>query len=218
MPPVQMYQDDCKIESEAEIVARVKAVRARLLGMPSRAIGAAPAPAPAPPPRPPRPKVAAIIMAVAEYFHIERSVLISDRRIHPLPYARQIIMYLATHLTDWSLPRIGRAIDRDHTTVIHGRDRIADLLAQNEQHTVQVVTVLKTYLETGERKFPPAPALPAFSGRYLRRMWSPQDNDKLKRLWTGGMATKDIGTAFHRSHGAIQKQLWRLRNSGELDP
>lgn len=34
--------------------------------------------------------------------------------------ARQLVMYLAARRLGWSSPRIGRALGRDHTTVLHG--------------------------------------------------------------------------------------------------
>jgi chromosomal replication initiator protein len=37
-------------------------------------------------------------------------------------------MYLACDLTDMSLPDIGEAFSRDHTTVMYARDKIRQLL------------------------------------------------------------------------------------------
>lgn len=51
--------------------------------------------------------------------------LMSDRRKQPLAEARQMAMWLARELTPLSLPQIGRALgDRDHTTIMHGIERI----------------------------------------------------------------------------------------------
>jgi chromosomal replication initiator protein len=42
-------------------------------------------------------------------------------------------MYLTRELTDLSLPRIGSALGgRDHTTVMHGHDKIAALFEQDD--------------------------------------------------------------------------------------
>lgn len=38
--------------------------------------------------------------------------------------ARMVVSYMARELTDESFPRIGRAMNRDHTTIMTGRARI----------------------------------------------------------------------------------------------
>ena len=43
-------------------------------------------------------------------------------------------MYLACELTDNSLPKIGKEFGgKDHTTVMHSRDKIQKLIQTNEQ-------------------------------------------------------------------------------------
>ena len=47
---------------------------------------------------------------------------------------RQIAMYLAKHMTNRSLPEIGRRFGgRDHTTVMHGVRRIEELKTLDSQ-------------------------------------------------------------------------------------
>jgi chromosomal replication initiator protein len=62
---------------------------------------------------------------------VSRGVTIEDlkgpRRSNEISAPRQIVMYLARELTDMSLPRIGEFLGgRDHTTIIHGYQKVAD--------------------------------------------------------------------------------------------
>ena len=62
---------------------------------------------------------------VSEYFDIKLSDMRAKKRSKAIAYPRQIAMYLARQLTDYSLPEIGDQFGgRDHTTVIHACDKI----------------------------------------------------------------------------------------------
>jgi len=62
---------------------------------------------------------------VSEYFDIKASDMRAKKRSRAVAYPRQIAMYLARQLTDYSLPEIGDQFGgRDHTTVIHAHDKI----------------------------------------------------------------------------------------------
>ncbi len=64
---------------------------------------------------------------VSEYFDIKLSDMRAKKRSKALAYPRQIAMYLARQLTDFSLPEIGDQFGgRDHTTVIHAYDKIEE--------------------------------------------------------------------------------------------
>ena len=65
---------------------------------------------------------------VAEYYKIRRSDLLSNRRSRSITRPRQLAMALSKELTNHSLPEIGEAFGgRDHTTVLHGCRKIAEL-------------------------------------------------------------------------------------------
>ena len=64
---------------------------------------------------------------VAEHYNIRVAEMTSKRRDRPVARPRQIAMFLAKELTTKSLPDIGRAFDRDHTTVIHAVKAIENL-------------------------------------------------------------------------------------------
>jgi chromosomal replication initiator protein len=48
-------------------------------------------------------------------------------RIREVVFARQISMRMLNHFTEMSLKSIGQVFNRDHTTVIHARERLSDL-------------------------------------------------------------------------------------------
>lgn len=70
------------------------------------------------------PSVAAIAVAVADAWGIALRAIHSDRREQPVALARQVAMHLARRLTGQSFPAIGRALGRDHSTVMHGHREI----------------------------------------------------------------------------------------------
>lgn len=68
---------------------------------------------------------AATIMAVtAEYFDTTIDELVGPSRTRAIASARQIALYLCRELTDLSLPKIGQAFGRDHTTVMYADKKI----------------------------------------------------------------------------------------------
>jgi len=66
--------------------------------------------------------------AVAAYYKIKVSDLLSKRRTRSIARPRQLAMALAKEFTSHSLPEIGEAFGgRDHTTVLHGCRKVAEL-------------------------------------------------------------------------------------------
>jgi chromosomal replication initiator protein len=72
-----------------------------------------------------RPHMRQIIAAVCKAYGVTDTELLSERRTQPITYYRQIAMYLCCRLTFHGLPSIGHLFNRDHTTVLHARDIIA---------------------------------------------------------------------------------------------
>ena len=67
-----------------------------------------------------------IMQTVADYYSITVNDLVSHSRRREITVPRQIAMYLTRELTNLSLPQIGQVFgNRDHTTVLHGCDKIA---------------------------------------------------------------------------------------------
>jgi chromosomal replication initiator protein len=69
---------------------------------------------------------------VADYYKIKVSDMYSKRRPNNIALPRQVAMYLAKELTQKSLPEIGELFGgRDHTTVLHGVRKIAELRSKD---------------------------------------------------------------------------------------
>ncbi|HAW34035.1 MAG TPA: chromosomal replication initiator protein DnaA, partial [Alphaproteobacteria bacterium] len=75
---------------------------------------------------------------VAERYNIRVSEMTSKRRERSVARPRQIAMYLAKNLTTKSLPDIGRAFDRDHTTVIHAVKTIEEMCLKDAAFKAEV--------------------------------------------------------------------------------
>ncbi len=80
---------------------------------------------------------------VAEHFDITPADIISTKKSRNIAYPRQICMYLCRQLTDISFKEIGGALGgRDHTTVMHGCDKITDDL-KTDTSLVNIIEVIK---------------------------------------------------------------------------
>ncbi len=75
-----------------------------------------------------------IISVVAEHFGITSEDIVSKRRNSEYVLPRQICMYLCRELTADSLQSIGKSLGKkDHTTVIHGIEKISSEIKTNEE-------------------------------------------------------------------------------------
>ncbi len=87
--------------------------------------------------------------AVSEMFHLSIAELRGDRRQQSIAYPRHIAMYLCRELTDASLPKIGAKFGgRDHSTVLHGVNKIARVLKEDRE-AFNVVQELTTRIKQG---------------------------------------------------------------------
>ena len=74
-----------------------------------------------------------IIDVVCDHFGITPLDISSQKRNRDIVVPRQIVMYLCRNMTDVPLQTIGKYLGgRDHTTIIHGSDKIANDLEKNE--------------------------------------------------------------------------------------
>ena len=89
-----------------------------------------------------------IIEVVAEHYNLKTSDLASVTKKKTIAYPRQIAMYLCRELTNVPLVTVGELLGgRDHSTVIHGCEKISTELQKNEQ--------LKTTIESLRKKIAP---------------------------------------------------------------
>ena len=83
-----------------------------------------------------------VIEIVSKFYNISVPEIVSASRSRELVQPRQVAMYLIRQETDASLPEIGALLGgRDHTTVIHGVERIKDRLEAEEQLRRDVMSV-----------------------------------------------------------------------------
>ncbi|MCG1010593.1 chromosomal replication initiator protein DnaA [Salinicoccus sp. ID82-1] len=72
--------------------------------------------------------------AVASFYDIQIESFASKKRTKSIAFPRQIAMYLARELTDYSLPKIGEVFGgRDHSTVIHAHEKISKMINEDER-------------------------------------------------------------------------------------
>ena len=76
---------------------------------------------------------AMIMAATAEYFDTTVEELRGPGKTRALAQSRQIAMYLCRELTDLSLPKIGQAFGRDHTTVMYAQKKILNEMAYRRE-------------------------------------------------------------------------------------
>ena len=75
-----------------------------------------------------------VMRVVSSYYNVTPEDLKGPRRNREITVPRQIAMYLCRELTDNSMSRIGDAMGgRDHTTVLHGCDKVAEDLRTSER-------------------------------------------------------------------------------------
>lgn len=85
-----------------------------------------------------------IIEVVSEHFQISLDQMISKNRSNSIAKPRQIAMYLCKTMTDVPLDSIGALLGgRDHSTIIHGINKIADEYEANDQTRVLIETIKK---------------------------------------------------------------------------
>jgi len=77
------------------------------------------------------PSPTTVMDAVAAHYQVTPAELSGPRRSHDIAFARQVLMYLLRQETALTLTEIGRALGgRDHSTILHGCEKIAATIAQ----------------------------------------------------------------------------------------
>lgn len=73
-----------------------------------------------------------IMEETAKYFGLTVADLTSKSRSRPLTTARHVAMYLVRECTGMTLPKIGEIFARDHTTALHGINKIDSSMRNRE--------------------------------------------------------------------------------------
>jgi hypothetical protein len=89
-----------------------------------------------------------IITLVTRHYGITKNDLISKQRPTKVCLPRHVVMYLAANYTPLSLPTIGRKLgNRDHTTVLHGKNKIEKLIFEDDDLRTQMQAFVAVILE-----------------------------------------------------------------------
>ena len=83
-----------------------------------------------------------IIQVVADHFGITPLDISSQKRNKEVVFPRQIVMYLCRSMTETPLQAIGKYLGgRDHTTIIHGYEKIGNDMEKNEslRNTIEIL-------------------------------------------------------------------------------
>ena len=92
-----------------------------------------------------------IMQTVADYYSITVSDLTSTTRRREITVPRQIAMYLTREMTNLSLPQIGQVFgNRDHTTIMHGCEKIAATIKDSSSGMENVVNDIKNLITGGK--------------------------------------------------------------------
>ena len=85
-----------------------------------------------------------IINVVAEHFGVKPEDITSKKRNSEFVLPRQIAMYLCRELTETSYVNIGKLMGKkDHTTILHGVNKITAELPKNEELKNKVDIIIK---------------------------------------------------------------------------
>lgn len=80
-----------------------------------------------------------IINAVCNYYRINKNDIISKKKTKDISDARMVAIYLICDLLSIPLVTVGQLFGgRDHTTIIHARDKIGKSLKENEALALQI--------------------------------------------------------------------------------
>src|SRR5260370_41572239 len=94
-----------------------------------------------------RVRIGEVLDAVAEHYRIPPSDLCGKQRDKHIVGRRQVAMYLMRQETEASLLEIGQALGgRDHSTVLHGCDKIARGLNDNTTLRKEVLAIRQALL------------------------------------------------------------------------
>ena len=80
-----------------------------------------------------------IIDCVADYYGLSPALLRGNSRKKEIATARHVAVYLTREMTNMSLPRIGDAFGRDHSTIVYSL-KTMERDMKNDQHLRETVS------------------------------------------------------------------------------
>jgi chromosomal replication initiation ATPase DnaA len=112
----------------AELARAVRDLRARVAELEGMPVAAKPA-------------YRRILHLVSQDFGVPEALLASPARRADVALARHVAFHVAHHSLGYSMPRIGRLADRDHSSVCHGIHRIAAMCVAYPEFAARVAAI-----------------------------------------------------------------------------
>ena len=88
-----------------------------------------------------------IIDCVGDYYGLNSGLLRGNSRKKEIAIARHVAVYLTREMTGLSLPRIGDAFSRDHSTIINSCEKVAKLLEESTDMKATIADLKKIITE-----------------------------------------------------------------------
>ena len=79
-----------------------------------------------------------IVDCVCKYYNVKKEDLLGKKKNKEIVEPRQICMYVICTMLEMSLLSIGQLFGRDHTTVIHARDKVTTMIEENQRAKIAV--------------------------------------------------------------------------------
>jgi chromosomal replication initiator protein len=95
---------------------------------------------------PVRGDVETILRAVCAEFGVSKEDLLSKKREATISQARQISMFLLREDAGLTVARIGRELERDHSTILHGCKRIEAATTSNDESIISAISAVRENL------------------------------------------------------------------------
>jgi chromosomal replication initiator protein len=87
--------------------------------------------------------VTQVLEGVCAYYHVDVELLRGKQRDRDIVWPRQVAMYLMREETSASLLQVGTALGgRDHTTIMHGWEKVNSEMAHNDRIRQEIAAVL----------------------------------------------------------------------------
>lgn len=82
--------------------------------------------------------VGRIIDCVCKFYNLKKDELLGRKRTKEIALARQISMYLITEMISMPQEAVGRIFNKDHSTVIYAKTKIADDMKKNKKLAIEI--------------------------------------------------------------------------------
>jgi hypothetical protein len=151
-----------------------------------------------------------ILAIVSRYYRVSVDDITSTRRTGKIALARNVAMYFANEHTTQSIAAIGRALCRDHTTVIHGCRRIARLQQKDQSFALQIMVMRKQIIATGQMPDAETIEKSRKTHRSIANKWDFDAEVRLIKEVKSGKKWEDVGRSFGISMSAAFNKYMRM--------